>query len=51
MLIPKVKEANNIKQYRHICLLNVDFKIFTKVLTNRLSSMAKGSSEGIRPNS
>jgi hypothetical protein len=35
-LVPKLKEANNIKQYRPICLLNVDFKCFTKVLTNRL---------------
>lgn len=25
-LIPKLKEANNIKQYRPICLLNVDYK-------------------------
>jgi hypothetical protein len=29
-LIPKLKEANNIKQYRPICLLNVDYKWFTK---------------------
>ena len=40
-LIPKIKEASNIRQYRPICLLNVDFKIFTKVLTNRLSLVAK----------
>jgi hypothetical protein len=32
-LIPKLKEANNIKQYRPICLLGVDYKWFTKVLT------------------
>lgn len=32
-LVPKISEANTIKQYRH-CLLNVDFKIVTKVLTN-----------------
>jgi hypothetical protein len=25
-LIPKLKEANNIKQYRPICLLGVDYK-------------------------
>jgi hypothetical protein len=25
-LVPKIKEANTIKQYRHICLLNVDYK-------------------------
>uniref|UniRef100_C6JRP7 Reverse transcriptase domain-containing protein n=1 Tax=Sorghum bicolor TaxID=4558 RepID=C6JRP7_SORBI len=40
-LIPKIKEANNIKQYRPICLLNVDFKCFTKVLTNRLVPIAQ----------
>lgn len=36
ILVPKVKEANSIRQYRPICLLNVDFKCFTKVLTNSL---------------
>jgi hypothetical protein len=36
-LIPKLKEANNIKQYRPICLLGVDYKWFTKVLTMRLA--------------
>lgn len=41
-LIHKIKEASNIKQYRPICLLNVDFKIFTKVLTNSLATVAKG---------
>jgi hypothetical protein len=40
-LVPKVKEANCIKQYRPICLLNVDYKCFTKVLTNRLVSVAQ----------
>jgi len=40
-LVPKVKEANNIKQYRPICLLNVDFKIFTKALNNRFIPIAK----------
>ena len=39
-LIPKLKEANNIKQYRPICLLNVDYKIFTKALTIRLTPLA-----------
>jgi hypothetical protein len=38
-LVPKVKEANTIKQYRPICLLNVDFKVFPKVLTNRITPM------------
>jgi hypothetical protein len=30
-LIPKLKETNNIKQFWPICLLNVDYKWFTKV--------------------
>jgi len=38
--IPKVKGAVNIKQYRPICLLNVIYKIFTKVLTVRLTKIA-----------
>jgi hypothetical protein len=40
-LIPKTKEAKNIKQYRPICLLNVDYKWFTKTLTLRLTPQAK----------
>jgi hypothetical protein len=40
-LVPKIKEANNVKQFRPICLLNVDFKCFTKVLTNRLVPIAQ----------
>jgi hypothetical protein len=40
-LIPKVKEATNVKQFRPICLLNVSFKIFTKLLTVRLTGVAK----------
>jgi hypothetical protein len=40
-LVPKLKDANNIKQYRPICLLNVDYKGITKVLTNRLAPVAK----------
>lgn len=40
-LVPKTKEANTINQYRPICLLNVDYKIFTKVLTNRMVPVAK----------
>ena len=31
-LIPKLKEANQIQQYKPICLLNVMFKIFSKKL-------------------
>ena len=33
ILLPKCKDATTIQQYRPICLLNVSFKIFTKVLT------------------
>lgn len=39
-LVPKIKEANNIKQYRPICLLNVNFKIFTKALNDRFTPLA-----------
>ena len=39
-LIPKIKDANVIKQYRPICLLNVIFKIVTRVLMCRLSKVA-----------
>ena len=38
-LLPKVKEANSIKQYRPICLLNVIYKIFTKALMLRLDKV------------
>ena len=40
ILLPKCREAVKIQQYRPICLLNVSFKIFTKVATNRLTSVA-----------
>jgi len=40
-LIPKVADATRIQQYRPICVLNVSFKIFTKVATNRLNHVAK----------
>jgi hypothetical protein len=39
-LVPKVKEANSIRQYRPICLLNVDFKLFPKLLNDRLTPIA-----------
>jgi hypothetical protein len=39
-LIPKVNEANQIQQYRPICLLNVSFKLFTKVATLHVNSVA-----------
>ena len=35
ILLPKIKDAERIQQYRPICLLNVSFKIFTKVATIR----------------
>ena len=40
-LIPKKENAVQIQQYRPICLLNVSFKIFTKVATNRMTSVAQ----------
>lgn len=40
-LIPKVHDANNVKQYRPICLLNVSFKTFTKLIMGRLTRVAK----------
>ena len=39
-LLPKISDAIRIQQYRHICLLNVSFKIFTKVLNNRILKVA-----------
>jgi hypothetical protein len=38
--IPKLKEATNIRHYRPICVLNVDYRWFTKVLTKRLTRVA-----------
>jgi len=40
-LIPKNQKATKIQQYRPICVLNVSFKIFTKVGTNRLNKVAQ----------
>jgi len=40
-LIPKSSEATKIQHYRPICVLNVSFKIFTKVATNRLNKVAQ----------
>jgi hypothetical protein len=40
-LLPKKDEATMIQQYRPICLLNVSFKIFTKVLTNIINLVAQ----------
>jgi hypothetical protein len=40
ILLPKTNDAKRIQQYRPICLLNVSFKIFTKVLTNRITKIA-----------
>ena len=40
-LLPKTKEAIKLQQYRPICLLNVSFKIFTKVDTNRINKFAE----------
>ena len=39
-LLPKKTDAVRIEQFRPICLLNVSFKIFTKVGTNRLTQIA-----------
>jgi hypothetical protein len=36
ILLPKVKDAEEIEQYRAICLLNCIYKWFTKCLTLRL---------------
>jgi hypothetical protein len=41
ILLPKCQGASTIQQFRPICLLNVSFKIFTKVVTNRLMSVAQ----------
>jgi hypothetical protein len=38
-LLPKIADAQ-IQQYRSICLLNVSFKFFMKVLNNRILKVA-----------
>jgi hypothetical protein len=40
-LLPKKEDASRIEQYRPICILNVSFKIFTKVGTNRVTGLAR----------
>ena len=40
-IIPKTNDAKKIQQYRLICVLNVSFKIFTKVGTNRINKVAQ----------
>ncbi|WVZ64229.1 hypothetical protein U9M48_013787 [Paspalum notatum var. saurae] len=45
-LLPKMKEATKIQQYRPIYVLNVSYKIFTKVAANRLMTVA---SKVVRP--
>jgi hypothetical protein len=40
-LLPKKEDASRIEQYRPICLLNVSFKIFTKVGANQITGMAQ----------
>jgi hypothetical protein len=40
-LVPRIEEASTIKQYRLICLLNIDFKIFPKLMTDKITPLAK----------
>ena len=40
ILLPKKEDAIQIQQYRPICLLNVSFKVFTIVGTNRVTEVA-----------
>jgi hypothetical protein len=40
ILLQKINEAGRIQQYRPICLLNVSFKILTKVATIKLNIVA-----------
>jgi hypothetical protein len=44
ILLTKVNEAERVQQYMHVCLLNISFKIFTKVPTrSEPSSTVYGS--------
>jgi hypothetical protein len=40
-LLQKPKEATQIRQFRSICLLNVSFKIFTKVTVKKMTGIAE----------
>lgn len=40
-LIPKEEEARDMKKFRHISLINCSFKLFSKVLTNRLGKVCQ----------
>src|SRR6266542_3306529 len=40
-LLPKKDDASRIQEYRPICHLNVSFKIFTKVIINRITLIAQ----------
>jgi hypothetical protein len=41
ILLPKKENAIQIHQYRPVCLLNVSFKVFTNVGTNRVTTIAE----------
>jgi hypothetical protein len=48
-LLPKQKEVKDIKQFRPICLLNVSFKIFTKLAVNRMTEIISPSQTAFMP--
>jgi hypothetical protein len=41
ILLPKKENATQIQQYHPICLLNVSFKVFTKVGSNRATGISE----------
>ena len=41
ILLPKSNGVITVQQYRPICLLNVSFKIFTRVATKRITVVAQ----------